>query len=354
MAYLDTTWLLDWQSKFATNEKRMQEFGVIDAVKESGRFQDFIDPETMAAMATMSGARDAQIPVMKDQTVTVTSSPSFIIPANLEETDQYAFSAIDIVSGFRHYPATYGNNAERGKWAAAEKTKNVLMAMASAKETALLTVMDTRKTQLLSGTAQVSDTAGDYVFNAGTDTLEIKLAAQKETMFYKLKELMGANKLVGDGRIVTNPAGLATQKSEALKYGASNEKNIQALGFVGMDRLHESFAISSSVKFDGYWLRDGSIGFVNNFPYNFQAGTSLADKRWYISPMEMPFLRSRVNIYTNAAATDATALVPNDTNAIMTTFEEILFWDRFYVIYRYNSNLATRANDIVKIQGLTA
>ena len=145
--------------------------------------------------------------------------------------------------------------------------------------------MDTRKTQLLSGTAQVSDTAGDYNFNAGTDTLEIKLAAQKNYVL-QVERVDGANKLVGDGRIVTNPAGLATQKSEALKYGASNEKNIQALGFVGMDRLHESFAISSSVKFDGYWLRDGSIGFVNNFPYNFQSGTSLADKRWYISPMK--------------------------------------------------------------------
>jgi hypothetical protein len=27
-------------------------------------------------------------------------------------------------------------------------------------------------------------------------------------------------------------------------------------------------------------------------------------------------------------------------------------WVRFYVVYRYNSDLGTRVNDIVKIQGL--
>lgn len=353
MAYLDTTWLLDWQSKFSQNEKRPQEFGVVDAVKASGQFQDFIDPETISMMNTMSSARDAQIPVMKDQTVTVSTSPSFIIPANLEETDQYAFAAVNVVSGFRHYPATYGNNAIRSEWAAAEKTKNVLMAMAEAKETALLSVLDARRTQVLTGTAQISDAAGDYNFNTTTDLLEIKLAAQKETMFYKLEALMAANKLKGNGRVITNPAGLSIQKSEALKYGAANDKNINALGFLGLDRLHESFAIASSAKFDGYWLRDGAIGVVENFPYDFAAGTTLADKKWSISPMEMPFVNSRVNVYTNSAATDATSLVPSDSNAIMTTFEEILFWDRFYVVYRYNSNLGTRANDIVKLQGLT-
>ena len=353
MAYLDTTWLLDWQSKFAQNEKRPQEFGVVDAVKASGQFQNFIDPETISMMNTLSGARDAQIPVMKDQNVTVTSSPSFVIPANLEETDQYAFSVVNIVSGFRHYPATYGNNAIKSEWAASEKTKNVLMAMASAKENALLTVLDARRTQKLDFTAQVSDVAGDYNFNSTTDLLEIKLAAQKETMFYKLGELMGANKLKGEGRVVTNPAGLSIQKTEALKYGAANDKNINALGFLGMDRLHESYAISTSAKFDGYWLRDGAVGVVENFPYDFNAGTTLADKKWAISPTEMPFLKSRVNVFTNHAATDATSLVPGDSNAIMTTFEEILFWDRFYVIYPYNSDLANRANDIVKLQGLT-
>jgi len=84
MAFLDATMLLDLQADNALNEKRFAELGVIDAVKASTSAIDFIDPSTIQAMHEMSSLRDAQIPVMKDQTVTVTSSPSFVIPAILE------------------------------------------------------------------------------------------------------------------------------------------------------------------------------------------------------------------------------------------------------------------------------
>ena len=64
----------------------------------------------------------------------------------------------------------------------------------------------------------------------------------------------------------------------------------------------------------------------------------------------------RANIYTDTQATDATALITGgtDSNLIMTHFEEMAVWVRFYVVYRYNSDLSTRVNDIVKIQGLTS
>jgi hypothetical protein len=37
----------------------------------------------------------------------------------------------------------------------------------------------------------------------------------------------------------------------------------------------------------------------------------------------------------------------------MTHFEEMALWFRFYVVYRYNSDLSARANDIVKLVGAT-
>ena len=45
--------------------------------------------------------------------------------------------------------------------------------------------------------------------------LLINKAAQKETMFYNLEMLMGANELPGQYAIVTSRGGLAVQKSEA-------------------------------------------------------------------------------------------------------------------------------------------
>lgn len=72
--------------------------------------------------------------------------------------------------------------------------------------------------------------------------------------------------------------------------------------------------------------------------------------------MDLPFVNMRANIYTDTHATKATSLITSgtDSNLIMTHFEEMGIWVRFYVVYRYNSDLANRVNDIVKIQGLTS
>ena len=232
--------------------------------------------------------------------------------------------------------------------------KAVLYAMGNSKESLIATVLESRKTQVLGSTTQVSQGDGTYTFDAGTDILSVAKAAQKETMFYNLEQLMAANELPGNYRIVTNRAGLAVQKSEALKYGAGNDKNLQALGFFGADRMYESGNISGgSDVFNGWFLRDGSIGLVENFPYDFRAGTEFAGKKWSVSDMEMPWTRSRVNVYVDNQSAEATALI-DSSNMKMTHFQEMAIWDRFFIVYPYNSDLSTRANDIVKIKGTTS
>ena len=120
--------------------------------------------------------------------------------------------------------------------------------------------------------------------------------------------------------------------------------------------MYESGNIAAgSDVFNGWFLRDGSMGVFENFPFDFRNGTEINGKKWSISDVEIPFTRMRANVYVNTEATDATALVSagTDSNLIMTHFEEMALWNRFYIVYRYNSDLTTRANDIVKIKGLT-
>ena len=290
-----------------------------------------------------------------DQTVTVVTTPGFeYIPSNLPVSDKYWFQPYDVFSGMRHYPAANDNNMVDSEFQSREVLKNVLYAMGNTIEGILLTQLDARKTQVLGSTEQVSATTGDYTFNTTPDILEVKKAAQEETMFYSLEALMAANEVGGNYRIVTNRAGLARQKAEALKYGAGNDQNLQALGFFGADRMYESGNITSSVKFDGYMFRDGSIGVIENFPSDFRKGVEFAGKKWSVSDMDLPFVNMRANIYTDTNATNATSLITSgtDSNLIMTHFEEMAIWSRFYVVYRYNSDLSTRVNDIVKVQGL--
>jgi len=357
MALMDATLWNDLQPTNATNEKRFAELGLVDAVKDSTPFVDFISPSDKKRMSELSSLRNIQIPVLKDQQVTVVTTPGFdFIPSNLPTSDKYTFTAYDVFSGFRHYPGQYENNQIDSDWMRKEVMKNVAYGLGNRMETILQTVIETRKTQLLNHTTQVSQGDGTFTFDAGTDTLQVSKAAQKETMFFNLSDLMKANELYGDYRLVTNRAGLTVQKAEMLKYGPDNEKNLAALGFLPMDRLYETGNISAgSDIFNGYLMRDGSVGMFENFPFDFRNGTEVAGRKWDVSDMEIPFTRMRANIYTNKHATDATALVGagTDSNLIMTHFEEMAVWIRFYVVYRYNSDLTTRANDIVKVKGLT-
>lgn len=359
MAFLDVTQWLDIQDTNATNEARFSELGIVDAVAESTQFVDYISPSAIAQMAELSSNRNVQIPVIKEGTVVVNMTPGFAnIPSNLLESDQYTFAAVDVFTGFRHYPGQYANNAIDENFAREQKMKNVAYAAGNEIENLLTTQLEARKTQLWDFTTQVSQgtLGGTFTFNAGTDTLELNKAAQQQTMFANMSELFSANELGGQLRYVTNRAGLAVQKTEALQFGDANSRNIQALGMVPADRMHESGNISAGADiFNGFAIRDGAIGMYENFPYDFRNGTQLANQSWSISPVEIPFCRMRANIYVNNEATDATALVTPapDSNLIMTTFSEMAMWFRFFIVYRYNSDLTTRANDIVKIQGLT-
>lgn len=360
MSYINDTLWNNLQFSDATNEKRFSELGIINAVKESTQFVDYIPPSAREALSKISSLRLAEIPVIKDQSVTVVQTPGFdFIPANLEETAKYSFIAYDVFSGFRHYPSTYANNMVDEKFAVEQKMKNIAHAMGDTIESILAARLEERKTQKLAFTTQVNQSSGSgtYTFDESVDILKINKAAQQETMFASLDELMRANKLPGNYRTVVSPAGLAVQKQEALKFGAGNTKNIQAIGFMSADRIHNSHNISAdSDVFNGWFLRDGSVGVYENFPWDFVNGTEIAGKKWSISDMEIPFTRLRANIYTNKEATNADALITSgsDSNTIMSHFEEMAVWIRFYFVYRYNSDLSTRPNDVVKIKGLTS
>ena len=355
MSYLDSTTLNDFQAHEATNEKLEANYGMIDLAKDSGVAIDYIPPTVRAMMNTLSASRNAKLPVLKDQVVTVTTTPGFSnIPVNLGEADSYYFTAFDVFSGFRLYPASFENNQIDGDWYKNNIIRNVLKACAVSIDDIIETQLEARKTQKLGFATQISQGDGTYNFNEGTDILEISKAAQKDTMFPNLEQLMLANQLPGGYRIVTSPAGLVVGDIEAMKFRENNSKNLN-FGLLSDDRRYISDQIATSNNFDGFLVRDGDIGIIENFPWDFRNGTNFGGKEWSITDVELPYTKMRANVYINKEATEATSIItPNtDTNLKMTHFEEMAMWFRFYVPYRYNSALAARQNGIVKLNGLT-
>ncbi|HUU86167.1 MAG TPA: hypothetical protein VMX17_00270 [Candidatus Glassbacteria bacterium] len=357
MAYLTNTILDDLQVTGGLDEAREGNYGIMDFVKDSTPKVDYVDPDTISKLQTMSGARDANLPVIKDGSVTVGTTPGFDqIPVNLGETATIAYTAYDVCTGMRLYPSTFANNAVRIENYIAAQMKKLLKGCATTAEGIIETVMEAQKTTLLDSTTQVSQGSGTFTFDSGTDTLTANKAAQNDTMFAYLNQLMSANLLGGNYGIITNPAGLAFNTVDAMKYQmyqATYKEWDQSNMPLSNRYMADSIDPSSDV-FHGWLARLGSIGVVNNFPFDFVNGTEIAGKKWSISNTELPYIKMRANVFMNTEATDASAMVTaTDTNTIMTTFEEMFLWFRFYVLYPYNSDLSTRANPIVKIVGAT-
>ena len=361
MALLDLSVLSDLQVRQATNEKFRANYGMIDLAKDSTPFIDYIPPSVMEELSKMSGARDAILPALVDQAVTVGTTPGFAnIPSNLATSGVYNFTAVDVFSGFRIYPSQFENSTMDAAWYRDQVLMNVLQEMAVTIGDLIEVQLEARKTQVLNYVAQVSQGDGTFTFNTGVDTLEISKAAVLEVMYYNLINLMQANQLGGGYRLVTSPAGLVSGISEAQQLGANNASNL-AWNQANMpaDRLYQSdqLAVGSDI-FNGFFVRDGDIGLIENYPVDFRAGTVLGGKKWSVSDVELPFTRMRANIFINSEATDATSIVtPNDstnTDLIMTTWEEMAIWHRFYIPYRYNSAIGTRQNAIVKVSGKTS
>jgi hypothetical protein len=358
MAYLDLTVLNDFQAREAVNEKFEANYGMIDLAQASGQSIDYIPPSVMQQLATISASRGVKIPALKDQTVTVGVTPGFAnIPTNLGETATFGYTAVDVFSGFRLFPGSYENNQIDAAWYRDQILRNVLKAMAVYIDDLIEVVLEARKTQVCAYAAQVSQGAGVFTFDAGTDTLNIAKAAVNETMFWNLVQLAQANQVGGQYRIVTSPGGLISSQTQSRMYGVGNSKDIQwNETVIPPDRrfVSDQLAAGSDI-FNGFFVRDGEIGLIENFPFDFRNGTEIAGKKWSITDVALPYTKMRANIFINTEATDATAIITptTDTNLLMTTFEEMAIWHRFFIPYRYNSAIASRAQGILKISGKT-
>lgn len=358
MAYLDSVVLADYQDLTVQSDARKTKYGQLDVAIDSTPGVDYVPPSVIQKLATASGAQSYKIPILKDMAATATTVPGFAnIPINLGLAESYYFAAYDVFSGFRLFPSSFAGSQIDAQSYINDRMNKVTEAMAAAAEGIITVILEARKTQVLEHTTQISQGDGVFQFDTDTDTLKVGKKAVKDTMFANLNALMIANKLDGDYRIVVNPAGLSAAVTNALKYGVNNNQNIiQFEPAIPSNMRYESHALAPGDDiFNGYLVRNGAIGVYENFLWDFANGTNFAGKQWSVSDTPLQNLRMRVNVFRNTEATDATSLFAAGTNknVLMTTFEEIAFWARFYVVYRYNSDITTIANDIVKIKGLT-
>lgn len=350
---IDFSALNAYQDRMTQTEKEVQRYGLIECLKHNSPMNKVLTPTLRAHLQTVEG-RTTEYTGLKEDVITTTSVESFTIPANLSDSEQKTLTSISIFSGFQVYPAWFQNNTIALQDYLSNKFDEVFAAMAAAKETQIVNLLNTNKTQVWNGTTQVNNGDGTFTFDTGTDTLTANKAAQKDVLFSNLKTLFRINKKVGGYNSVVNEGGYNLALNEIFKFGAQNDENRQFLKNQ-LPIYFESLGISpGSDQFVSYWLRDGAIGGVQNYPFDFRTGTVVDSKVWGIMDTPAPYIGEVLNVYNNKEAVDASSLGETTSHLKMTSMNEWGFLDKFFLVSEYNSDLSTRPNAIVKTIGATS
>jgi hypothetical protein len=350
---IDFSALNAYQDKITQTEKLSQRYGLIECLRYNTPFNKVLTPTLKAHLQQVEG-RTTEYTGLKESVITTTSTESFTIPAHLSTSEQKTLTSVSIFSGFQIYPAWFQNNTIAMADYLANKYDEVFMAMASAKEVLVATLLDTYKNQAALAVTQINGGDGTFAFDAGLDTVTVNKAGQKDALFANLKTLMRIAKRAGNYNFVVNEGGFNLALNEILKYGANNDKNL-AFMQNAMPLFFESLNIApESFQFKAYMMVDGAIGAVQNYPFDFRMGTIVDSKVWGIMDSPAPYIGEKLNVYHNREAVDASSLGDTTAHLKMTAMEEWGFLDKFFLVTNYNSDITTRVNDIVKVTGATS
>lgn len=344
--------------------------GLYDILIEQGFFTNeyqnehglirFAEAETNDAMWLTPSMRDniakarnrtVYIPAIKPGSITVETTPSFNIPLNYSDTEKKSVTIYTLFSGFNYNPYDFRDNAIKEAEYVAAKMREIDEAMADSKSDIIETFLNTNRTQVLSGAANVGLTTGDFNFNTSTDLLEIKLAAQRDVMFADMKTIFRTNKRKADLRYVASPE-METVLTQLAKYGLYNEKNIQNQGL--LPEVFYDHNIDNSVRFTGFATVKGSMAMVTNVLDEYVNG-ELTGNGWKfsVSDMAMPMLGIAPMMLTRRNSSDNSSF-GNDAAGNTSVKQEIGILHRFGLISSYNDDLTTKVADKVKITGLNS
>lgn len=358
MSLLDATVLNTFQDTLTADEKRYDKQGLIKGVTANTVKVEYISPALKEKMKTFSSERDFEIPVIKEGEATVSTTPGFDnIPENLLTSDKYGFTAVDIFSGFHHYPAQYAENLVEEQFAINVKLKRALYACANSAEDAILTVLNNNKTQQLSYLTQANAGDGTFIFDTGaTNVLSVNKAGLKDTLYFDYNNITSNNELYEDNLLITSKGGTNEIIKQMNKYGVANSENLNwASELISKGKIYETQNIApESDIFNGYLLQEGAVGVYPNFPFDFRKGSKVGTKEWSVSSTDLPFMNMKANIIIDRNAVDATAKIGRGSDSTMTTSESMGIWFRFYITHPYNSAPSTRVSEIIKIKALNS
>ena len=347
MSYIDSTALVKYQNKVLQNEIDIPEHGALKFLEDQTPQYRWLDDELKQKIMKANGRSISQI-AQNELSPTVTTSFSFDIPLSLGTTAEQAITIYQFWTGFTYYPHDFSNNAARMEDYVANKYEECDKVLAASKASQILTVLNARKTQAL----DVTGAPTGILFNA-SDYITIASALQDDPFFSYLSAIMKQNSQIGTYSMLSSISLEHTLANHKL-YGKANEKNLLSQNFPKF-YVEDEQDVTSGSNFTGYFVKNGCIAEAESIPSEFTSGENIGNvSRWGVGDMKLPISRQRPLIFEKEVEADTRNLTSSDRpTSAMTKGIKVGVGISFALLYNYNSAIATRVNDIAKVEGLS-
>ncbi len=347
MSYIDETALATWQdSEKVQTELKAVNHGLIKQAKSLDAGASWLGKNVRDKLSTIFN-QTFEIPALKEEVISILSEETFDIPVNASTSDTFTATKVKMFTGYKYYPSTFKNNLITEQEYKNNKYNEMFKAMAKQKESYIQTKFEAIKTQAL---AVVGSTG--YTFDASTDSLKITKAAQTDTLALDLQSVLGQNDLNG-GYSLSSGYGLQFVLNQITKYGAANDKNLQAGLFPNIFYSNQ-ITKEAGDNWTGWLAMDGAMAMVESHLPDFIDNVNVGTAQFGVTTRPVPFLDERIMMYQNTALADASTVGTKSTELIMSHSKEEGFFSTFFLIGNYNSDITTRVNNVIKIDGLSS
>lgn len=344
---LQATYLQDLRTQYPSrldrDQLRITQTGLVQLAIESTNSPNSIVDADLINKARESVGRQLDVPVMQKGTVTIKSVRSCTVDCSQSDSGFVTINFRTIVADLCMVPSQYKKNEVKYLGDLNRKITDIVEKFLITIEEDIDTALDTNKSQVYN-----SSIVGDkYALTAGAIQVPV---AEQEFFFNDIEAINYADDFYDTTvKLAASPA-MMSPISKFVNQGAGNDENL-AFQFAGKDfRFSNRVTDGVGVKSTAYFMPDGSIGFVTRVDPDAMDGNTATDgTQWFED--SLPGLPFNVGIKYNSKCSDQSALEANGLEHLTATMIE--HWQisvDYAIIVPYNSDLATRASSIRKVE----
>lgn len=323
---------------FDKNEHRLSVYGALDFFIEQSERDPLLTQE-MKRQAWDSMGKTLQIPVIQyDGNVTVSNVRSCTVSDNENTSALVGVTFATYAVGFTVVPAMYSNNEIDMANDVEKKLKKCARALGAALDTAAIAALEAAKTQVI---------ADPLIYTFSSNVLSAPWES-REDILGDIEPMMNSNDFYGFTHIIGN-TGVRSLLRKLAEHAQYNEVDRRLEWEGKYFHFSNRLANASNQYATFYAVESGNVDMLYRYDRETARGGSGAGHTW--EKFNMPYIGIPVGLHFYEAVGDQSSIAGDATADLTCAVKQFYGFsvDVAFVV-AYNSDLANKANPIVKVQ----